>query len=186
MILLSQEQIHAKLVSLKSLPCPNCKKIGFLNRHGFLRGYDSHATSKKSIRANRVFCNNRFSSQGCGRTFSIWLANTIKRLSLSAQQLWQFLSCAACASNKASAFEALGSSLSHSTAYRIWNRFQKAQSAIRTALTRLCPPPRLESLEPAQHTLEHLKTAFQWVPESESIAPNPIAYFQAQLQICFL
>lgn len=181
----SPEQANATLDALKSIPCPHCNKIGFLIRHGFLRGYDAHATCKKSIRANRVFCNNRSSSHGCGRTFSIYLAGTLKRLSLSAQELWQFLSKASIASNKTTPFDTLQTSLSHSTAYRIWNRFQRAQSAIRTALTGLCPPPKRESKHPIQQTIEHLEAAFQSVPTRNTEPSNPIAFFQAQLQTSF-
>ncbi len=114
----SPGHVEAVLTAQKTRPCPNCQKIGFLNRHGVLLGYDDQHPCKKSIRANRVFCNNRASASGCGHTFSVWLAETIKRLSLSAQRLWLFLSSAAVDSNKATAFEALESSLSLSTDYR--------------------------------------------------------------------
>ncbi len=185
MICSSPEKAEATLDSLKTLACPNCKKIGFLNRHGYLRGYDCLQDNKRSIRANRVFCNNRSAAKGCGRTFSIWLAGTLKRLSLPAQNLWQFLSSAAHCPNKATAFDAIDSSLSHSTAYRIWDRFQKAQSIIRTALMRLCPPPHLDELLATQRTIAHLKAAFQLAPPGEPFVDNPIAFFQVQLQISF-
>lgn len=181
----SQDHVVTVLEALKTRPCPNCKKIGFLNRHGFLRGYNSRDPCKKAIRANRVFCNNRHAANGCGKTFSIWLAETVQRLSLNAQDLWQFLSIAVHAPNKAKAFETLDTSLSPSTAYRIWNRFLRAQSSLRNALSQLCQPPKCDSQLPAESTIEHLKAAFPSQPADKPVPNNPIACYQAKLQTSF-
>ncbi|MBL8818597.1 MAG: hypothetical protein JNL58_21395 [Planctomyces sp.] len=51
--------------------------------------------------------------------------------------------------------------LSDSAPYRIWKRFQKAQSTIRTALTNICEPPGSAAECPEQITLAHLQNAFQ-------------------------
>jgi hypothetical protein len=70
---------------LKQTPCPHCKVVGALNRHGFLYGFDEGSPQRKTVRARRVFSSNRRARPGCGRTFSIWLAEKIKRLSLTAR-----------------------------------------------------------------------------------------------------
>ena len=56
---------------LKLMPCPHCKCVGALIRHGCLGGL---ADGKRTLRARRVFCSNRQARPGCGRTVSVWCA----------------------------------------------------------------------------------------------------------------
>lgn len=176
----SQEDVEAVLAKLKTTACPHCKQVGSLIRHGFLRGYAQEQLRGKTVRARRVFCNNRNRSSGCGRTFSVWAADKIKRLLLTADCLWEFLSQAALTGNIRQAFQSLQSRLSDSAAYRIWKRFDQAQTAIRTALRALCQPPEIASGQPAQLTLAHLQAAFSQHPL------GPIAAFQVTLQTFFV
>jgi len=134
----------------------------------------------KAVRARRVFCNNRNRATGCGRTFSVWTADKIKRLFLDADSLWEFLRQVVRTGNKRKAFQSLESRLSDSASYRIWKRFDQAQSAIRTALNTVCKPPQNASKQPAELTLAHLEAAFKEHPL------NPIAAFQVTLQTFFL
>ena len=172
------------LAFLKCTPCPHCRHTGALNRHGFLRGYDEQNFKQKAIRAMRVFCSNRGNAGGCGRTFSVWTADKLKRLFLDAQDLWQFLEQVATCGNKFQAFQKLGCSLSRSAPYRIWKRFLYAQAAIRTALAATCPPPKQLSVNDcrsaAQATLAHLKKAFK------DSTLNPVAAYQAQTLSFFI
>jgi len=169
---------------LKCSPCPHCKHTGALNRHGFLKGYDELNFRQKAIRALRVFCSNRGSNEGCGRTFSVWIADKVKRLFLDADSLWEFLHQAATTGNKSLAFQNLRSSMGDSATYRIWKRFLHAQSAIRTALATLCPQPKQptegSSHSAAQGTVAHLKKAFQ------DSSLNPIAAYQVKTQSFFI
>jgi hypothetical protein len=171
------------LLNLKLNPCPHCKQVGTLNRHGSLRGYDENNLRLKTIRAKRVFCSNRDRSTGCGRTFSVWTADKVKRLFLNANQLWEFLKQADATGNKRQAFTRLSSSMSNSAPYRIWKRFQIAQSDLRTALSTLCPPPTInpdqQGNSPTTSTLAHLSKAFS------GLGLNPIAAFQSTLQTFF-
>jgi hypothetical protein len=176
----SQDEVEEVLAKLKTTACPHCKQVGYLIRHGFLRGYDPLHLRGKTVRARRVFCNNRNRSTGCGRTFSIWIADKIKRLLLTADCLWEFLRQAVLTGNKRQAFQSLQNRLSDSAPYRIWKRFHQAQSAIRTALRAWCRPPEIASGQPAELTLAHLEAAFKQHPL------NPIAAFQVTLQIFFL
>jgi len=154
--------------------------VGYLIKHGFLRGYDSQHQLGKTARATRVFCSNRNRATGCGKTFSVWMADKIKHLFLSAESLWQFLSTAVSSGNKLQAFRKLNSGLSDSATYHIWRRFSNAQAIIRTALAALCEPPQLVSDCPAQLTLAHLRKAFKEHPLS------PIAAFGVTLQAFFI
>ena len=183
----SQSERAEFLLNLKLTQCPHCKKVGTLNRHGSLRGYDENNLRHKTNRARRVFCNNRNHAAGCGRTFSVWIADKVKRLFLSAEQLWDFLNAAA-SGNKRQAFAKLNSSMSESAPYRIWKRFQKAQPAIRIELATLCRPPKRDGKQtattltddPTGSTLDHLMEAFG------DHAMNPIAVFQLMLQTFFI
>ena len=68
---------------LKVTPCPHCRAIGALIRHGYLRGYDEGNLRHKAVRARRIFCSNRGRRPGCGRTFSVWIATKVRRLGLT-------------------------------------------------------------------------------------------------------
>jgi hypothetical protein len=169
---------------LKQTPCPHCKVVGTLIRHGFLRGYDDSSPRRTTLRARRIFCSNRNARPGCGRTFSVWIADKIRRLGLTSGALWQFLKRAATAGIVA-ATRAADCHLCDRTWQRIWKRFNLAQSKIRTALSGLCappePPPRLPAEpahRPAAQVLAHLQAAF---PDA-----NPIAAFQHTLRTFFV
>lgn len=175
----SKQELDDLFARLKTTACPHCKITGALIKHGFLRGYDQNHQLNTTFRAAQVFCSNRHRATGCGRTFSVWMADKIKRLFLSADSLWQFLSNAVGSGNKLQAFRELNSGLSDSAPYHIWRRFLNAQVAIRTALAGLCEPPQVVSACPAKLTLAHLQKAFSEHPLS------PVAAFGAALQRFF-
>jgi hypothetical protein len=176
----SQFEFNNLYTKLKITECPHCKSVGYLIKHGFLGGYDSQHQLAKTVRATRVFCSNRKRAGGCGKTFSVWMADKVKRLFLSAESLWQFLSAAAETGNKLKAFQKLNSGLSDSAAYHIWRRFRNGLTNIRTALAGLCEPPATPSDCPARQTLAHLQQAFKEHPLS------PIAAFAATFKRFFI
>ena len=175
----SQKDLESTWAQLKLTACPHCRQVGYLNRHGHLHGYSKESQQAKSVRGSRVYCSNRGSSRGCGRTFTIWTASHIKRLFLTADELWDFLLRAVRSGNKMQAFRSIKCGMSDSAPYRIWKRFQLAQSGIRTALHALCLPPTIVSDRPEELTLAQLQAAFK-----DSV--NPIAAFQANLQRSFI
>jgi hypothetical protein len=169
---------------LKLMPCPHCKVVGMLVWHGYLRGFDETST-RPSVRARRVFCSNRNARRGCGRTLSVWYADKIRRLSLTAGCLWQFLQRAV-AGTMAAASAAAGCQRSDRTWQRIWRRFNLGQSKIRTALSARCPPPELPANAPAHparlqaaQVLAHLQAAFAG-------GHCPITAFQHMLHTFFV
>ena len=169
---------------LKLIPCPHCKVVGMLIKHGSLYGYDEGNSGATTVRAQRVFCSNRNKRRGCGRTFSVWLAHKIRRLSLSTRTLHAFLRLAV-AGTIVAAIAAVGQR-SARTWQRIWRRFNLAQSKIRTALSARCPPPELPATElpatpsrrPTAHVLAHLQAAFK--------GADPVASFQHTLRTFFV
>ena len=166
---------------LKATACPHCKATGLLVLHGFLRGYDETSPREKAVRARRIFCSNRNNRQGCGRTFSVWLADKIRRLSLSAGGLWTFLQSVV-ADGMTAAIRRVDCHLSDRQMQRIWKRFDLGQSEIRTALWQLGKPPELpanSAQSPAAEVLVHLQAAF---PHSDC----PVAAFQHALRTFFM
>ena len=147
-----------------------------------LYGFDESSPRRKTVRARRIFCSNRQARRGCGRTFSVWLADKIRRLSLTTGALWRFLQRAVAGSIVA-AIRAADCHLSDRTWQRIWKRFDLGQSKIRTALSGRCPPPELpaERLATAggAQVLAHLQAAF---PDADC----PIAAFQHTLRTFFV
>jgi hypothetical protein len=173
------EEWDAMAERFKQTPCPHCKVVGTLIRHGCWRGFDENNRTQKTVRARRVFCSNRNARPGCGRTFSVWFADKIRRLSLTAGCLWRFLT-GAVAGSVLAACRAANCHLSDRSLQHIWTRFDRGQCKIRTALSALCPPPHLPAEHrPAAHVLAHLQAAF---PD----APCPIAAFQQTLHTFFI
>jgi hypothetical protein len=177
----NDEEWIALAEQLKQMPCPHCKVVGALIRHGCLRGYDESSSQRQTIRARRIFCSNRQARPGCGRTLSVWCADKIRRLSLTTGALWRFLHRAV-AGCLVAAVRAVDGQRSDRTWQRIWKRFDRGQSKIRTALSGRCPPPELPPApgqRPAAHVLAHLHAAF---PD----ALCPIAAFQHALRTFFV
>jgi hypothetical protein len=174
-------QWHAIVQRLKLTPCPYCHAVGYLIRHGALHGFDDTSPKRKTLRARRIFCSNRQLRRGCGRTFSVWLADKIRRLSLTAAALATFLKRVLTSSLRA-ACRAAGGYLCDRTWQRLWKRFDLGQCRIRTALLGLCPPPEgaAAATRPlAAQLLAHLHAAF---PNADC----PIADFQMTLSTFFL
>jgi hypothetical protein len=178
----SDDDWRAIVERLKLTPCPHCKAVGSLIRHGVLYGFDDSRPQRQTLRARRIFCSNRNARPGCGRTVSVWHADKIRRLCLSAATLWRFLLAAASIGIVAAMRDATAQ-LSYRTCQRLWQRFVLRQSNLRTALCGCCPPPQLPappSRRPlAAQTLAHLQAAF---PNSDS----PIAAFQQTLHTFFV
>jgi hypothetical protein len=167
---------------LKLTACPFCKAAGTLIRHGSLFGFDDSSPQRKTLRARRIFCSNRNARPGCGRTFSAWCADKIRRLSLTTHAVCQFLQRAA-AHGVAAAVRAADCLRSDRTWQRLWKRFDLGQSKIRTALAARCPPPQPPTpparRPAAAQVLAHLQAAF---PDAHC----PIAAFQQTLRTFFV
>jgi hypothetical protein len=164
---------------LKLTPCPHCKVVGNLIRHGALPGFDE--SRRIVLRAHRVYCSRRHRRRGCGRTVSVWLADKVQRRKVTTRRLWNFLQMAVAGTIEA-AIRALRSPLCDRTWQRIWARFKTAQSNVRTALANRHPlpqPPAKPSRRPEALVLAHLQAAFPHVA-------CPIADFQFTIKAFFL
>lgn len=180
--------------SLKQTACPHCKLSGYLNLHGYLRGYDEKACSGKSIRGRRIFCCGRNKRRGCGKTFSVLAVNVLKKFIIRADSLWGFLKDIAGGSDKKNSLQGLNLSFSDSSAYRLWKRFCLAQIKIRALLLKLSPPVPTPSRNSAVQTILHLNAVFSRKAGSRHVfyfstgknSVCPIAAFQGYFQTDFL
>jgi hypothetical protein len=191
----SKEDFRQFYLSLKQTACPHCKLSGYLNLHGYLRGYNEKACSGKVIRGRRIFCCGRNKRRGCGRTFSVLAVTVLRKFIIRAYSLWKFLRNISGGTDKKNSLRALNLSFSESSAYRLWKRFYLAQTKIRGRLLKLCAPPVLTfSRDPAIQTILHLKAAFSHKAGSRHVfyfgagkhSVCPIAAFQGYFQTDFL
>jgi hypothetical protein len=171
--------------TLKQVRCPHCRRVGFLNLHGLICGYEEDSPTRVRVRGHRIFCSNRGHLTGCGRTFSVMDAANLKGFTISAASLWRFLEGMAASLPKITAFRSAVTHLGETSAYRLCRRFVQAQSRIRSLLARHGARPQATDASqtagdsPFAQTIAHLKAAF-------GQAPCPIAAFQSQLQASFL
>jgi hypothetical protein len=179
----SAEEWNTIAERLKQTPCPHCKAVGTLIRHGYLHGFDECNSQRKTVRARRIFCSNRNERHGCGRTLSVWLADKVRRLSLTTRALWRFLQRAVAGSIAAAIRVVADCRRNDRTWQRIWKRFDLGQSKIRTALSAWRPPPQLPP-EPS-----HRPAAAQVLAHLQAASPDadcPIANFQHSMRTFFV
>jgi transposase-like protein len=156
--------------SLKQQRCPRCGKIETLNRHSVLRGNDPAQTSGQSVRGQRG---------GCGRTFSIVLAEVLPRHTISASLLWRWLIQLLAGLSLKAAAEQLRLPFALETVYRLRRKLRQRLDSLRTRLCREQQPPPSAQSDPWLQTAEHLQAVF---PRVEC----PPAAFQLHFQRPFL
>jgi hypothetical protein len=145
--------------TLKQVACPRCQNTGFLNRHGFLRGYGNH-DSQKQVRGWRLFCSNRHRRQGCGLTHSVLLSGLIYRHSIESIFMNSFFSSVTDGSSRSQAWMKTVPRFCVENAYRLWQKLETVHLAIRSRLTALQPPPSVALADPRSQTWAHLQAFF--------------------------
>jgi len=147
--------------------CPHCGQPGTLNGHGYLRGSAENAPQKDARRGRRFFCSDRGRRPGCGRTFSVWLAQVIVGASVRTGAWWRFTAARLGGASVLAAWESARSGFSLESAYRWWRRWRASESAVRTALWRGREPPEKSLREAIEHACG---------------AADPLAVFQVRTQ----
>lgn len=164
---------------LKITACPFCKMRGCLILNGRIYAYTEDSNTDTEKRGHRVLCNNRKLRQGCGRTFSVIISKLIRHLMINATTIWMFLLYIKEGLPIIGSFRKTGTSMSETTAYRMFNKFKNAQPRIRTLLTGIKDPPSLKHCnDPVIQTIGHLQSVF---PQS----PCPVSEFQRCFQTTF-
>lgn len=169
------DETQLRALDAKALRCPHCGRYGTLNAHGWLLGY-AELDSTRVVRGRRLYCSNRFVRPGCGRTFSVLLSHMLAGFTVTTETLAQFVRGVIAGVCRKVAWERVAHvGLSLTTGYRLWQRLDRAQSALRARLCGLCPPPDSQSSLPMAQLLTHLDTAL-------GPADDVFGCFQARLQ----
>lgn len=150
-----------------------------LNRHSLLRGNNPAQASGQSVRGQRVFCSNRGQRGGCGKTFSLVLAEVLPRHTLTASLVWQWLVKMLASFSVKAAVEKLRLPFALETFHRLHRRLQCGLDLVRTRLCREQSPPASRQSQALMQTVEHLRAVFP-----ESVCP-PMS-FQLRFQHPFL
>ncbi len=145
--------------SLKLSQCPACGRVGFLICHGFLKGY-STVGQDRIVRGRRFFCSNRFRKGGCGKTFSVFLADMLLGFIVTTGILWNFLLGIEADRSPKAAWESAAGNFSIESGYRLLRRLRESQSHLRTFLLKERPPPECDSDNSLVQLIAHFKTVF--------------------------
>jgi hypothetical protein len=160
--------------------CPFCRATGVLVRHGYLRWRKGPKAGE--TKGWRIRCKGNSRNQGCGRTYSIQLGQTLLRRYLNADEFWTFLQALLTARSIKQAWETAtlhkGFPTSLSNTYKLVQRLSLCQSTLRTRLSGRSPPPKAKAGVPLLHVLAHLKAVFG--------SSAPISAYQLSFQRDFL
>jgi hypothetical protein len=170
-----QQALNRWSLSLKMLRCPFCFCSESLNRHSFLYGNDLNCKQGQCLRGQRVFCSDRGQRGGCGRTFSVFLADVLPRHSVTATLLWSLLCLWLGGLSLNSAALSLHSLFSVDTFYHLRRRLRGRLEVIRSLLCRDQKPPASSQADPLLQTVEHFQSVF---PN----APCPVQQFQFRFE----
>jgi len=174
-----QRRVEHTAFSLKQQRCPRCGQVETLNRHSLLHGNDPTQASGQAVRGQRVFCSNRGQRGGCGKTFSLVLADILPRHTLTALRVWSWLVEVLAGLSFKAAAEKLRLPFALETIYRMRRGLQRGLDRVRTRLCREQSPPVSTHTDPLLQTVEHLRAVF---PDCEC----PLAAFQLRFQHPFL
>ena len=170
--------VGARAFSLKQQRCPHCGCAESLNRHSKLYGNDPANPGSQAERGQRVFCSDRGQRGGCGRTFSIFLAEVLPRHTVRAGVVSRLLKELLAGSSIKAAVEKLPQNCSGfglETLYHSLARLRGRLDAVRSWLCRRQAAPESSQSEPLLQTAEHLQRVF---PE----ALCPVSEFQVVFQ----
>jgi hypothetical protein len=131
-----------------------------LNRHSFLYGNDLDQYGQRTKRGQRVFCSDRGQRGGCGKTFSIFLAEVLPRHSCTAVMLGQLLVKLLAGLSIKSAVESLGLPLALESIYHLLSRLRRRLDAVRCSLCGCQAPAASSQKDPLLQTVEHLQKVF--------------------------
>ena len=154
------QRVEGTVFSLKQQRCPRCGENETLNRHSFLFGNDPSQAAGQSARGQRVFCSNRGQRGGCGRTFSIFLAEVLPRHTVRATLLWKLLSQLLAEAGIKAAVESLRLPFALETLYHLLHRLRRRLDALRCPLCRQHKAPDSSQSDPLRQSIEHLQAVF--------------------------
>lgn len=122
-----------------------------------------------------VWCSNRGQRGGCGRSFSIFLAQVLPRHTVSAPWLWKLLCGLLAASSIKAAVEALAPPFALESLYHLLQRLRRRLADLRSRLCREQKAPESLQSDPLLQTTQHLQIVLAG-------APGVIESFQRRFQ----
>jgi hypothetical protein len=166
------DKLGQYLLLLKQLLCPFCRAAQTLNCHSKLYGNDPASQQDRQVRrGQRVWCSNRGARGGCGRSFSIFLADVLPRHTVNASALGSLLKRLLEGGSIKAAVESLKLGFALETLYHLLARLRQRLPSIRSALCREQKAPASSQSDPLLQTVEHLRRVF-------TQSPCPLAEFQ--------
>jgi hypothetical protein len=118
--------------------------------------------------------------RGCGKTYPVVLIERMCSYIVSCATLWSFLLLLLEGGFIKDAWNGATSAFHTDTGYKLRQAFIRNQSHIRTLLSKLGPPAKLNGVTaPVLQTIRHLKSAFKG-------SFCPISTFQLHFQKAFL
>ncbi len=140
---LELQQIHERL---KLTPCPHCGRVGALIFNGKSYGY-REGSPLRQARRQHVICNHRKAcSPGCGKSQSLFAADTVPGLQALTKTLWIFATLLLTGLRAYPAFRRLETCLNIRAATRWQKKFRLAQARWRVLLCGHRPPPESPEL----------------------------------------
>lgn len=136
-------------------------------------------TGQQTKRGQRVFCSDRGQRGGCGKTFSIFLAEVLPRHSCTAVWLGQLLIKLLAGLSVKSAVESLRLPSALESVYHLLARLRHRLDALRPCLCQRWEAPASSQSDPLLQTVEHLQKVF-----AEVVCP--VTEFQVVFQQPFL
>ena len=107
-----------------------------------------------------VWCSNRGQRGGCGRSFSIFLAQVLPRHTVTAPWLWRLLCRLLVGGSAKAAVEALAPPFALETLYHLLQRLRRRLSDLRSRLCHEQKAPDSAQSDPLLQTAEHLQIVF--------------------------
>jgi hypothetical protein len=111
-----------------------------------------------------VWCSNRGQRGGCGRSFCVFLAQTLPRHTVTAPWLWKLLCRLLAGGSIKAAVEALSPPFALETLYHLLQRLRRRLPELRSRLCREHRAPESAQSVPLLQTAEHLQIVFANVP----------------------
>lgn len=144
---------------IKSEKCPHCSKSYTLKCHGSLYGTDIEKpdTIRRGL---RFYCSNRYSNEGCGRTFSIHFSTVIPYHSVTAYHLGTFLDQLLKAQSVHQAWYQSTIPFSLRTAYQWMRKFRLNLSPLRANLYHLAGTWAEKGMHVVLETITMLQETF--------------------------
>ena len=127
----SMTEIRQHLNSLPYAACPYCQKQGCLVPHDNVYRY--HDRSLVPV-GKRIFCSNRYTHSGCGRTYRLYLAQVVPGLHYAATHVMLFITLLLAGKTIAHAYFAATQQPNPRHAYRWLNRLQRQCCTFRCQL----------------------------------------------------